>query len=335
VSSPNSGGLAPIAFFVYNRPRHTKRALEALAANPLASESDLFIFSDAPKNEQAEEGVRAVREYIHTVKGFKSITIREHEQNHGLVESLISGISDLCDRFGRVIVVEDDILTSSCFLQFMNDSLEKYKDNERVFSVSGFWPVKPKRGENRAFFLNNCLIWGLGTWKRAWDLYDRNAAGWEELLKNKRLAWDFDANGRIYFMQMLVSQFKDEFTDWSLPLSWIIYREKKLCLHPPYSLTTNIGFDTGVHATVPGAGEWHVQNIDLNLAEAGRAILLPEKVELDRKKLSALGNFYSSVFRKRGWNFLLRGLFWIFYRPLRRLLLYVPHTFLLKHNFPL
>jgi hypothetical protein len=335
VSSQNSGGLAPIAFFVYNRPRHTKRALEALAANPLASESDLFIFSDAPKNEQAEEGVRAVREYIHTVKGFKSVTIREHEQNHGLVEFALVGVTELCDRFGRVIAVEDDIVTASRFLQFMNDSLEKYKDDERVFSVCSFWPVKPERGENAAFFLDSYFTWGWGTWKRAWDFYDRSAAGWEELLKNKRLAWDFDMGGKLHCTQVLTSQIKDNFNDWSVPWSWIIFREKKLCLYPPYSLTTNIGFDVGGHILVPGEGTWYIENVDLNLAEAGNPILFPAEVELDRKKRSALGDFFYSFFRKRGWKFLLRGLFWTFYRPLRRLLLYVPHTFLLKHNFPL
>jgi hypothetical protein len=134
---------------------------------------------------------------------------------------------------------------------------------------------------------------------------------------------------------MLVSQFKDEFTDWSMPWHWTVFREKKLCLYPPYSLTTNIGFDMGIHVSVPGAGEWILQNIDLNLAEAGGEILFPEKVELNRKKRSALGNLYSSIFRKKGWKFLLRGLLGLFYRLLRRLLLYVPHTFLLKHNFPL
>jgi hypothetical protein len=161
VSSQNSGSLAPIAFFVYNRLQHTKRTLEALAANTLASESDLFIFSDAPKNEQAEEGVRAVREYIRTVKGFKSVTVQEREKNEGVLNSINSGVTELCGRFGRVISVEDDIVTSSRFLQFMNDSLEKYKDDERVFSVSAFWPVKPERGENAAFFLNSYFM-GLG-----------------------------------------------------------------------------------------------------------------------------------------------------------------------------
>jgi hypothetical protein len=335
VSSQNSGGLAPIAFFVYNRPRHTKRALEALAANTLASESDLFIFSDAPKNEQAEEGVRAVREYIRTVKGFKSVTIREHERNQGLVEYLIPAITELCNRFGRVISAEDDIETSPRFLQFMNDSLEKYKDDERVFSVSAFWPVKAEQGENTAFFLDSCFAWGWGTWKRAWDFYDRDAAGWQELLKNKRLAWDFDIDGKASFTQMLTSLLKDNFNDWSLSWFWIIFREKKLCLYPPYSLTTNIGFDgEGGHFFVPGAGMWYVQNIDLNLAESNGAIRLSAQVELDRKKRSALGDFfYSDVKKRRGFS--PRGLFWTFYRPLRRLLRYVPHTFLLKHNFPL
>ena len=120
--------LAPIAFFVYKRPEHTKKTLEALAANELASESELFIFSDGARNEQDEKSVLAVREYIRTAKGFKSVSILEHVKNQGLAKSLIGGITELCDKFGRVIVVEDDVLTSPYFLRFMNDALNLYEN---------------------------------------------------------------------------------------------------------------------------------------------------------------------------------------------------------------
>jgi hypothetical protein len=327
----NPKDLAPIAFFAYRRPEHTRRTLEALAANTLASESDLFIFSDGPRNAQAEEGVRAVREYIHAVKGFKSLTIREHEQNQGLTKSLISGITELCDRFGRVIVVEDDILTSPRFLQFMNDGLEKYENNEKVFMISACWLVKPVPGDSTAFFLNTAGIWGWATWKRAWDFYDYNAAGWEELIKNKRLAWDFDLDGKTHSTADLLSQVKDNINAWSLQWRWIIYREKKLCLFPPYSLMRNIGFDSlGEHTSSP-AGEYFMRNVDLSVNDT---IAFPAQVKLDREKRAALGNFhYADVKRRRGIS--LRGLFWTFYRPLRRILLCVPYGITLKHNFRL
>ncbi|MDR2174992.1 MAG: hypothetical protein LBO82_03535 [Synergistaceae bacterium] len=331
MNAQNSEALAPIAFFAYRRPEHTKRTLEALAANALASESDLFIFSDGPRNEQAKEGVRAVREYIRTVKGFKSVTIREHEQNRGLAKSLISGITELCDRFGRVVVVEDDVLTSPYFLQFMHDGLEKYEDNEKVFSIGACWPLKPELGDNAAFFLNSFSVWGWATWKRAWDFYDYHAAGWEELLKNKRLAWDFDLEGKADATALLLSQVKDNIDTWDIQWGWVIYREKKLSLFPPYSLTKNIGFDSlGEHTTSP-AGEYSMRNIDLSI---NNAITFPTQVELHQEKRAALGDFcYSDVKRRRGMS--LRGLFWTFYRPLRRILLPVPYGITLRHNFRL
>jgi hypothetical protein len=327
----NSKGLAPIAFFAYRRPDHTRRTLEALAANILASESDLFIFSDGPRNAQAEEGVRAVREYIHTVKGFKSVTIREREQNQGLATSLISGITELCDRFGRVIVVEDDILTSPYFLQFMNDGLEKYKNDKEIFAISACWPVKAVLKDSTAFFLNVFGAWGWATWKRAWDFYDYNAADWKELIKNKRLAWDFDLEGKHDSTAILLSQVKNNIDAWGVQWNWIIYREKKLCLFPPYSLTRNIGFDSlGEHTSSP-AGEYLMRNIDLSVNDT---IVFPAQVKLDQEKRAALGNFYySDVKRRRGIS--LRGLFWTFYRPLRRILLCVPYGITLKHNFRL
>jgi hypothetical protein len=329
MDSQNFKGLAPIAFFAYRRPEHTKRTLEALAANTLASESDLFIFSDGARDEQSQEGVRAVREYIRTVKGFKSVTVREHEKNQGLAKSLIAGITELCNRFGRVIVVEDDILTSPRFLQFMNDSLEKYKSNEEIFSICGFWPVKPNSSET--FFLNWSAIWGWATWKRAWDFYDYNAAGWDELLKNKRLAWNFDLDGKFDATAMLLSQVKNNINTWDIQWNWIIYREKKLCLFPPYSLTLNIGFDSlGEHTTSSG-GQWYMRNVDLRIDDT---IVFPTQVKLHQEKRIALGNFcYSDVKRRRGFS--LRGLFWTFYRPLRRILLFIPYGINLKHNFRL
>jgi hypothetical protein len=331
MSSQKSKSLAPVAFFAYRRPEHTKQTLEALAANTLASESDLFIFSDGPRDDQAREGVRAVREYIRTVKGFKSVTIREHEQNQGLAKSLISGITELCDRFGRVVVVEDDILTSPVFLQFMNDGLEKYKDNEKIFAISACWPLKPEQGESTAFFLNTFGVWGWATWKRAWDFYDYKAAGWKELLKNKRLAWEFDLEGKCDATAMLLSQVKGNLNTWDVQWNWIIFREKKLCLFPPYGLAINIGFDSlGEHTTSPET-QWITQNIDLSINDT---IVCPTQVELDRTKLSALADFHYSAVKKRR-EISPRGLFWTFYRPLRRMLLSIPYGITLRHNFRL
>jgi len=331
MASLHSNSLAPIAFFVYKRPDHTRQTLEALAANKLASESDLFIFSDGPRSEQDEKGVSAVREYIRAVKGFKSVNILEHEKNQGLAKSLIGGITELCDKFGRAIVVEDDVLTSPYFLCFMNDALSQYENSQEIFSICAFWPLKPEIGDNTAFFLNYFAVWGWATWKRAWDFYDYEAAGWEELLKNKRMAWDFDLHGRVDFTAMLLSQVKKGISTWDIQWSWVTYREKKLCLFPPHSLTSNIGFDSlGEHTTSPEEC-WLVENIDLGME---KKIAFPAQVALDESKRTLLGKFhYFSIKNRRGFS--PRGIFWTLYRPLRRMLLAVPYGIEIKNNIRL
>src|SRR5690349_15246473 len=100
---------APIALFVYARRDHAQRTVEALKRNALATESDLIVFSDGPKNASASEAVRAVRDYVHSVDGFKSIAVIEQERNLGLSASIISGVGRVCETHGRVIVLEDDL----------------------------------------------------------------------------------------------------------------------------------------------------------------------------------------------------------------------------------
>jgi GT2 family glycosyltransferase len=114
---------APIALFVYNRPWHTRQTVEALKKNELASESELFIYSDAPKNGKAKEKVKEVREYIKTIDGFKKVTIIERENNWGLADSIIDGVTKIVNEYGKIIVLEDDLVTSPYFLKFMNEAL--------------------------------------------------------------------------------------------------------------------------------------------------------------------------------------------------------------------
>ncbi|GHT01856.1 glycosyl transferase [Synergistales bacterium] len=282
MNDPNIKNTAPIAVFVYKRPDHAKRTLEALAANDLASDSDLFIFSDGPKDENARAGVQQVREFIHTVKGFRSVTIKESETNQGLAKSLIAGITELCDRFGRVIVVEDDILTHHGFLRFMNEGLEKYKDNEEVFSICGFWPLKYRQGDNKAFFMKTQACWGWATWKRAWDFYDYNASGWTELLEDKRLAWDFDLQGRYSYTSLLLLQVQQDIQSWAIQWYWIIFSMGGLNLFPPYGLTVNIGFD-GLSTHTAGNSEYDriMRNIDLSI---DAPIIMPDNCDVDEKK---------------------------------------------------
>ena len=133
--------LAPIILFVYNRPWHTQQTVEALQKNELSSESDLVIFADGPKanaTEEQKEKISQVREYTHKISAFKSVTIYEKEINCGLANSVIAGVTEIINKFGKVIVVEDDLVTSRYFLNFMNETLDFFENDEWIFSVSGY-----------------------------------------------------------------------------------------------------------------------------------------------------------------------------------------------------
>ena len=130
--------LAPIVLFVYNRPWHTRQTVEALQQNELANESELFIFSDEAKDEMATKHVNDIRDYIRTIDGFKNIEIIERDKNFGLAKSIISGVTEIINQYGTVIVLEDDLVTSPYFLQYMNDALVFYEKEDRVVSVMGY-----------------------------------------------------------------------------------------------------------------------------------------------------------------------------------------------------
>ncbi len=135
--------LAPIVLFVYNRPEHTRRTVESLIKNSLADKSSLFVFSDGAKSDKDSKSVEEVRNYIRTIKSFNKIEITEREKNFGLANSVISGVTEVIESFGKVIVLEDDMISSPFFLKYMNEVLNIFENEQRIFSVTGYtFPVK-------------------------------------------------------------------------------------------------------------------------------------------------------------------------------------------------
>lgn len=219
--------------------------MESLLQNAEAKDSDLFIFSDGPKNEKTVRGVADNREYIHTVTGFKTVTIVEREKNWGLANSLIAGITDVINKYGRVIVVEDDLILSPYFLKFMNDGLEKYKDDDRVGTITGFVPpIEEKLPET--FFLTYFQCWGWATWKRAWDLLETDARPLLKGLRFKRKK--FDVGGGVCNYGNLYCQKVGLVDSWYLRYYASLFLKGKLSLYPGRSVATNEGLDgSGTH----------------------------------------------------------------------------------------
>lgn len=242
--------LAPIVLFTYNRPWHTQQVVEALQKNVLASYSELFIFSDGAKNEQQVENVNKVRSYLETITGFAKVTIIKREKNLGLANSVISAVTEIVNALGRVIVLEDDIVTSPYFLQFMNDALDFYENDEHICSINSYvYPIKKLLHDN--FFLKCADCWGWATWKRAWNLFECDGKKLLEKIKARNLQWAFDFNGTYGYTAMLEAQTQGKNDSWAIRWYASCFLADKLSLYPRCSLVQNIGNDgSGRHCGV-------------------------------------------------------------------------------------
>lgn len=238
---------APIALFVYNRPVHTRRTIDALKQNKLSNDSELIVFSDAAKSGAQAEAVCKVRKYIREINGFKSVTIVEREANLGLASSVIDGVTTIVNKYGRIIVLEDDMVTSPYFLTYMNEALEKYADDKSVVSIHGYvYPVKQSLPE--AFFLLGADCWGWATWSRGWTCFNSDGQFLLDELKRRKLIRAFDFNGAYPFSKMLEGQIKGKNDSWAVRWYASAFLSEKLTLYPGRSLVHNIGNDgSGTH----------------------------------------------------------------------------------------
>lgn len=251
IAKPNlsSNSLAPIALFVYNRPEHTRQTVEALRTNDLSRESDLFIFADGAKNDSAEAAVRAVREFVHTIDGFRSVTIIERERNLGLSKSVVNGVTQLCNEFGRAIVVEDDVVTAPDFLAFMNQGLRRYAEEPKIFSVCAFNVpiVLPKNYSLDAFYSHRFLCWGWGTWKNRWDKADWSVKDFSEFMADPAKQKQFSRGGDD-LPWLLMRHMEGGIDSWDTIWGYTHSKHDALAVLPAYPRAINIGMDgSGVH----------------------------------------------------------------------------------------
>lgn len=242
---------APIALFVYNRPWHVRQAVEALLANADAVRTHLYVFADAPRNAAANQATDEVRAYIRSIAGFETVTLIEREANLGLARSIIDGVTRLCQEYGRVIVVEDDLITSPHFLSYMNDALARYEHEDRVMQVAGYmFPVNLALEED-AVFLPFTSSWGWATWGRAWQHFDATGSGCQRLVEDQALKRAFNLNGAYDHFRLLQSQLRGETDSWAIRWYLSVFLMSGLTLYPKKTLVCNLGFDgSGVNCVV-------------------------------------------------------------------------------------
>lgn len=240
--------LAPICLFTYNRLSETQQTVAALQRNYLAAESELFVFSDGPKNEDGKIKVEVVREYIHSISGFKSVEIFESPLNKGLANSIIDGVSQIIEKYGKVIVLEDDLISTSNFLIFMNKALDFYIDEKNIQSVNGY-SLSLKDKKEDVYFQIRPFPWGWATWKDSWDPQIFNKEDLKrEIESNESILKQFNKVCGNDISKMLLDSINNKNDSWYVRWTFDHFRNNKYSVYPSYSFIQNIGHnDLGTH----------------------------------------------------------------------------------------
>lgn len=280
--------LAPIVLFVYNRPWHTKQTVMALQNNKLAINSQLIIFSDAPKDCQSEDNVNKVRKYIKSITGFKSVTIIERNSNLGLSRSFIEGTTEVITAFGRIIGLEDDNVTSKYFIDYMNSALNMYENCSQVICVTGFCPPFAT-SLPETYFLRGAETWSYGTWKRGWDMFETDAHVIFKTIKENKLERFMREDAIDDFMSMLTRSIAGEIDSWGVKWHASAIINDCYTLYPGIPLVKNIGTDgSGTHFS----GISLLKKYDCNVSENRINLIKNSAICQDAVALRAFKRFF-------------------------------------------
>lgn len=259
---------APILLFCYNRPEHTKLTLDALSQNELADKSPLFIFCDGPKNNANQDQQNKIQEVRNIAKSYKwkyDIHVIESETNKGLAKSIISGVSEVIDTYGKVIVLEDDLLSSKYFLKYMNAALDYYEDRPSVFSISANRPpaskmIIPEDYPYDVFVSLRPFSTGWAVWKNRWDKVNWSMSYLEAFLSNSRQVQAFNRAGED-MTAMLCLQRDGKIDSWAIQFAFAHFYQHAVSIMPCISYIDNIGFDgSGIHSGLESTME-HRNNL--------------------------------------------------------------------------
>jgi hypothetical protein len=269
--------LAPIALFIYKRPDHLRATLASLSACPEASQSALHVFADAAKLPEHAKAVAEARAVARSAAGFASVTVVERDENWGLARSITHGVADMCRRFGRVIVVEDDLIVGRDFLRLLNAGLERYAGDERVMQISGYaYPIDGAGGRDSGF-LPMVSCWGWATWERAWARFDPMMSAFAGIERDANARHRFNLDGAYDYWGMAQDQRRSIVDSWGICWQMSLFAHDGLALYPPLSLVENAGVDaTGTH----GSGQKAFQR-DIAGADLGASIGWPKSIAVD------------------------------------------------------
>lgn len=288
---------APIALFIYKRPEHTRRVLEALVANRGFSESTLYVFADGARRSDEEEQVQATREAVRSFR-LDNLVLKTNDKNLGLSKSIITGVTDLCNKYGQVIVLEDDLVVTPYFLDYLNRALELYADEDQVMQVSGHVFPADYVGKADCMFLSMTTSWGWATWHRAWQHFDATGRGYELLKKDRSLRRQFDLGGAYPYFRMMENDRTGKVDSWAIRWYLSVFMRGGLTLFPKRSLIRNIGLDgSGEHCGKSTEGS----DIDLQEFLNRQVKSFPECVYPDWENYSLITTVIKNTTGFRKW----------------------------------
>ena len=292
--------LAPIVLFVYNRPQHTLKTLEALMQNELAEKSELFIYCDGPKPNAKKEDLDKI-DAVHTIilkkQWCKKVHIIKAEVNKGLANSIVAGVTEIVNRYGKIIVLEDDIVTSKGFLRYMNEALNLYENEPKIMHIGSYLPHTNSHKKLPETFLSRFMsCWGWATWKTSWNKANWNESELYEQIKDPKVRYEFNLDGVLNFHEQLENNINGSIKTWAILWYTSIFLNGGLCLYPKVSLSKNIGLD--------GTGEnCHTQNDEAFFDVSHQVDVLyqrPKESKIGKRYLKRYYRFgKESTFNKR------------------------------------
>lgn len=242
--------LAPIVLFVYNRPEHTRKTLQALQQNILAPNSTLHIFADGAKKDASSaviQRINEVREIIHSQQWCGEVIIHQSNENKGLYQSVRQGVTEIVNQYGKVIVMEDDLQTSPAFLSYMNKALDFYANYQSVFSISGYnYPASQMTFSSDYHYdtylsLRNCS-WGWATWVDRWQQIDWDVKSYEVIKHSPAIKAALNRMGDDEF-EMLQQRMEQGLNIWSIQFTIAHFLNHAVAIYPVHSYLNNIGND--------------------------------------------------------------------------------------------
>lgn len=299
--------MAPIALFVYNRPDHTRLTLQCLAAADGAAMSDLYIFADGPRVPDDSDAAGKVRGLCRAATGFASVTLVERDRNYGLAANILGGVSDVLERHGRVIVIEDDVNVAPFFLKYMNAALEFYR-GRGIFSIGGYTPdiAIPADYPYSTFVMHRNCSWGWATWKSEWDKVDWQVSSFDSFIRSSSLRHRFNEPGDD--MTPFLLRWKTGAREmWDIVFSYAAFCAGEPHVYPRKSLVRNVGNDgSGTHVAPTSKYDAPLAaNVSLNSFCPG--------VAPNRDIVKEFHRFYStSAFRRfvntlKRWRYIILG----------------------------